>query len=104
MTLDEYAKAGDDKSFIRWLESRLSEMGSIWGGSGFKFGIYGRSAEEQKEGKAGRSYSDKYAWYTKYGNTAEEAFSKVRELVVKTARSEEHTSELQSQSNLVCRL
>lgn len=85
MTLDEYGRAGDDRSFIRWLESRLSEMGSIWGGSGFKFGIYGRKAEDQKESKAGRSYSDEYGWYSKCGSTADEAFRHVRDLVVKTA-------------------
>lgn len=85
MTLPEYGRAGDDKSFIRWLESRLSEIGSIWGGSGFKFGIYGRKADEQKESKAGRSYSNEYGWYSKYGNTADEAFRRVRELVVETA-------------------
>lgn len=85
MTLAEYGRAGDDKSFVRWLESRLSEMGSMWGGSGFKFGIYGRKADEQKESKAGRSYSNEYGWYSKYGSTADEAFRQVRELVVKTA-------------------
>ena len=85
MTLAEYGRAGDDKSFIRWLESRLSEMGSMWGGSGFKFGIYGRKADEQKESKFGRSYSNEYGWYSKYGITADEAFHQVREHIVKTA-------------------
>lgn len=85
MTLAEYGRAGDDKTFIRWLESRLSEMGSIWGGSGFKFGIYGRKAEERKESKDGRAYSDEYGWYSKYGSAADDAFRRVRELVVKTA-------------------
>src|SRR2546430_11205644 len=33
-----------------------------------------------------------------------EPFSKNRRTVIMSARSEEHTSELQSQSNLVCRL
>src|SRR4051812_38036036 len=62
ITLEEYASVGDDKSFIRWLESRLSEMGSIWGGSAFKFGIYRRKAGEQKASGGGRSYSEEYAW------------------------------------------
>lgn len=85
MTLAEYCRAGDDNSFIRWLESRLSEMGSIWGGSGFKFGIYGRKSDEQAESKGGRQYSSEYGWYSKYGGTAEDAFREVRELVFKTA-------------------
>jgi 5-methylcytosine-specific restriction protein B len=85
MSLAEYASVGDDKSFIRWVESRLSEIGSIWGGSAFKFGIYRRADNEEKAGGSGRSYSEDYAWYTKYGNSAEEAFLKVRDLVVQTA-------------------
>src|SRR5690349_24826441 len=85
MSLSEYASVGDDKSFIRWMESRLSEMGSIWGGSAFKFGIYRRADDEEKASGGGRSYTGEYAWYTKYGKTTEEAFSQVRELVVRTA-------------------
>lgn len=95
MSLPEYASVGDDKSFIRWMESRLSEMGSIWGGSAFKFGIFRRADEEEKSGGSGRSYSGDYAWYTKYGNTAEQAFSKVRELVFKTA-TEANTGNLEA--------
>jgi 5-methylcytosine-specific restriction protein B len=85
MSLDDYCKAGNDNSFIRWIESRLSEMGSIWGGSGFKFGIYGRKSEEDKPGGSGRSYSKQYAWYSKYGNSPEAAFEKVRQLVKEVA-------------------
>jgi len=33
MTLDEYSQAGSKDSFTYWIESRLDEMGSIWGGS-----------------------------------------------------------------------
>ena len=38
LTLDEYSKAGSKDSFTYWIESRLDEMGSIWGGSSFKLG------------------------------------------------------------------
>ena len=40
MTLDEYSKIGDKHTFTYWLESRLDQLGSIWGGSSFKFGIF----------------------------------------------------------------
>lgn len=43
MTLDEYTSAGDKNCFVYWLESRLDQYSSIWGGSAFKFGIYSRN-------------------------------------------------------------
>jgi 5-methylcytosine-specific restriction protein B len=85
MTLAEYSAAGDKNCFVQWLEIRLDKMGSIWGGSAFKFGIYHRRSTEEKADGAGRSYSDDYAWYTKYGASANAAFQKVRALVVATA-------------------
>jgi len=33
ITLDEYSQAGSKDSFTYWIESRLGELGSIWGGS-----------------------------------------------------------------------
>lgn len=87
MTLAEYSTAGDKNCFVQWLETRLDGMGSIWGGSAFKFGIYHRKDTEDKASGAGRTYSDEYAWYSKYGKTAEEAFGKVRALVLATAQA-----------------
>ena len=42
MTLEEYTSVGEKErqDFSYWIESRLDEIGSIWGGSAFKFGIY----------------------------------------------------------------
>ena len=40
MTLDEYTNLNRDNSFCYWLESKTYELGSIWGGSSYKFGIY----------------------------------------------------------------
>lgn len=87
MTLDEYTRAGDSKSFTVWMESRLDQLGSIWGGSSFKFGIYSRSDKSPKKNEAGYSYSADYGWYTKYGASPEEAFEKVRSLVVSVAEA-----------------
>ena len=42
MTLDQYSKAGDTDTFTYWLESQTEQLGSIWGGSSFKFGIFSR--------------------------------------------------------------
>jgi len=85
MTLDEYSRAGDTKTFTYWVESRLDKLGSIWGGSAFKFGIFSRRNRSPKASESGTSYSTDYAWYTKYGASPEEAFEKVRSLVVGVA-------------------
>ncbi|MFN7987572.1 MAG: AAA family ATPase [Thermoanaerobaculia bacterium] len=82
-----YSAAGDGSSFTAWIESRLDQMGSIWGGSSFKFGIYSRKDKTAKAGSRGASYTQDYAWYTKYGASPEEAFEKVRALVVQVAEA-----------------
>ncbi len=85
MTLDEYSQAGSKDSFTYWIESRLDELGSIWGGSAFKFGVFSRKDTEDKKSDAKLSYSDTHGWYTSLGTTAEEAFEKVRGYVVQLA-------------------
>lgn len=88
MTLQEYSKAGDaDCLTYGWLEQKTEQLGSIWGGSAFKFGVYSRKDQSDKPGGAGRMYSTEYGWYTKYGSTAEEAFERVRALVIEVARA-----------------
>ena len=42
MKLDDYTQVGSKDSFTRWIEARLDELGSIWGGSSFKFGVFSR--------------------------------------------------------------
>ncbi|MBP6734053.1 MAG: AAA family ATPase [Chromatiaceae bacterium] len=86
MTLDKYSKAGANDSFTYWIESRLDEMGSIWGGSSFKFGVFSRKDTEDKKSDAKLSYSDTHGWYSSLGTTAEEAFEKVRGYVVQVAK------------------
>lgn len=87
MTLQEYTAAGRDHTFTAWIERRLDKMGSIWGGSAFKFGIYSRMDTTQRPNIAGRSYKNDYAWYSKYGSTPEEAFAKVKDIVVQVAEA-----------------
>ncbi|MDA3956975.1 hypothetical protein [Oceanispirochaeta sp.] len=43
MTLPMYTSVGKKDTFTYWLESRLDKLGSIWGGSSFKFGRKGES-------------------------------------------------------------
>ena len=82
MSLEEYTSLGSEDTFTYWIEQRLRSLGSVRGGSSFKFGVYFRKDDGQSEGGSGRTYSDKYAWYTKYGSTAEEAFETVRQKII----------------------
>lgn len=65
MTLREYSAAGDGSSFTAWIENRLDQMGSVWGGSSFKFGIYSRKDKTAKAGSRGASYTQDYAWWSR---------------------------------------
>jgi len=85
MTLDEYTKASSKDSFTYWIESSLDKLGSIWGGSSFKFGVYSRDNTEEKESSTKLSYSGSYGWYTSLGKTPEEAFEKVKNSICKVA-------------------
>jgi 5-methylcytosine-specific restriction endonuclease McrBC GTP-binding regulatory subunit McrB len=85
MTLDDYSHAGSKDTFTYWIESRLDKMGSIWGGSAFKFGVFSRKDTEDKASDSKLCYSDAYAWYASLGETADEAFEKVRGYVAQVA-------------------
>ncbi len=88
MTLQEYSTAGDSDCFTYgWLEQRTEKLGSIWGGSAFKFGVYSRKDQSDKPGGAGRMYSTDYGWYAKYGDTADTAFARVREIICDVANA-----------------
>lgn len=96
MTLEEYSRAGDSDCFTYgWLEQKTEQLGSIWGGSAFKFGVYSRKDQTDKPGSAGRAYSTGYGWYAKYGATAREAFERVRALVCEVAQAA-HAGDLDS--------
>lgn len=85
MTLDEYTQAGSTDTFTYWIEAGLEELGSIWGGSAFKFGVYSRKANDEKSSGAKLSYSETHGWYSSLGESAEEAFEKVRSYVAQVA-------------------
>ena len=85
MTLDDYTQAGSKESFTYWIESRLDELGSIWGGSSFKFGVFSRKDTDDKTSDAKLSYSDTHGWYSSLGASAEDAFVLVRGHVAQVA-------------------
>jgi 5-methylcytosine-specific restriction endonuclease McrBC GTP-binding regulatory subunit McrB len=82
MTLEEYTNPDKDDAFIYWLESRLDKLGSIWGGSAFKFGIYFQANVKTKEPSGGRVWGEKYAWLSKYGATEQEVFATIRSRLI----------------------
>ena len=83
ISLDEYTNLNRDDAFVYWLEKRTEALGSIWGGSAFKFGIYRRAQTDPKEPSGGRIWGDKYAWMSKYGKTEEQAFATVRSSLIR---------------------
>lgn len=82
MSLEEYTNPNRDDAFIYWIEKRLEKLGSIWGGSAFKFGIYRRQEIALKKPSKGRIYGREYAWMTKYGQNEQEAFKTVKERII----------------------
>ena len=85
MPIEKYTNLKRDGSFCYWLESKTYNLGSIWGGSSFKFGIY-RYVNRPKESVTMIQSDDKYAWYSKYNkDTAIEAYHYVRDSVVSIA-------------------
>ena len=82
MTLEEYTNPDRDDAFVYWIESRLDKLGSIWGGSAFKFGIYYQANVKTKESTGGRVWGEKYAWLSKFGASEQEAFATIRSRLV----------------------
>ena len=87
MTLEQYTQAGNKDCFVYWLEALTEKLGSMWGGSAFKFGIYSRKDQSPKPSEGGASYGDEYAWATKYGNSPQSAYATVLDEVMKVARA-----------------
>lgn len=82
MTLEEYTNLDRENSFCYWLESRTTDLGSIWGGSAYKFGVYKRSDVSKVVDADNRRTDGIYAWFKKYGHTKEEAFESVKSIIL----------------------
>ena len=81
MAIEEYTNLNKKDSFCYWLESITEDLGSIWGGSAFKFGIYKRK-DTKREFEKNALSDGEYAWLTKYGKTRDEAFEKVKSIII----------------------
>ena len=86
MKLDEYTNLNRENSFCYWLESKTVELGSIWGGSSYKFGIY--RYDKRPDNPSVVVSDEEYAWYKKYNaSNRDEAFEIVLKAIVTIAES-----------------
>ena len=96
MTLEQYTSIKSKDTFTFWLESKTENLISIWGGSAYKFGIFKRAQNDvEKELKSGQTGDAEYGWYEKYGETRNQAFQKIKSLIlqiIKYAQNKEFES------------
>ncbi len=79
MPLETYTNLERSNSFCYWLESITSELGSIWGGSAYKFYIFEYNQNRNQEKKNGKYLRDgKYTWLASIGDSRDAAYDVVR--------------------------
>ena len=81
MTLEEYTNL-DKTSFCYWVEAVTTDVGSIWGGSAYKFGIFKRRNLESTTLKENLLTDGEYGWAKKYGTTKEIAFQNIKTILL----------------------
>ncbi|WP_299163129.1 AAA family ATPase [uncultured Tenacibaculum sp.] len=85
MQLNEYTNTNREDSFCYWVEHITRDLGSVVGGSSYKFGVYKKGTNSKTEKTNNRDSDGEYAWHTKYGATAEEAFEKIKQIIIDIA-------------------
>ncbi len=86
MPLEVYTNLNKHDAFCYWLESKLQELGSIWGGTAYKFGIY-RYAKKPDDLSIIVA-DEEYAWYKKYNTqNRDEAYNIVLNTIIKIAEA-----------------
>ena len=85
MSLEEYTNLDKEDSFCYWLEVKTTDLGSVWGGSAYKFGIFKRKDLSSDNYNDKRKSDGEYAWYGKYGDSRGKVFEKVRSIIVDIA-------------------
>ncbi|UTC49260.1 hypothetical protein [Treponema vincentii] len=79
--MEEYTNTARSNSFCYWVEAKTEKLGSIWGGSAYKFGIFKIGGEIK--GRKGTLSDNEYAWYSKYGKSREEAYKNVHSNIIR---------------------
>ena len=85
MTLDQYTNLNRSDSFCYWLEFKSKILGSVNGSNSYKFGIFRYNQKPKDNNNC--LYDDKYTWWAFLGETASEAFEKVKKAVITAAES-----------------
>lgn len=86
MPLETYTNLERSNSFCYWLESITHELGSIWGGSAYKFYIFEYNQNRNREKKNGKYLRDEeYTWLASVGDTRDIAYDVVRSRVFQIA-------------------
>lgn len=85
LTLEEYTDTERKNSFCYWVEHVTRELGSVVGGSSYKFGIYKKGDDTLTKEVHYKKTDGAYAWFTKYGDTKEEAFNNIKKILINIA-------------------
>ncbi len=90
MTLQEYnlikqVSGGD--TYCHWIEHHTDILGRIKGYDSYKFGIYDRARGNPHKEERGTRADGDYSFKARYGQTKEEAFDKVKTLLLDVVRS-----------------
>lgn len=85
MTLEQYTNLNKSDSFCYWLESKTESLGSIWGGSSYKFGIFHRAGEPSDNSSF--LHDDTYSWYASLATNRDEAFARIKAAIIKIAQA-----------------
>ncbi|WP_370407903.1 McrB family protein [Tenacibaculum dicentrarchi] len=86
MEIQEYTNTNREDSFCYWVEHITRDLGSIVGGSSYKFGVFKKGSNTPTLQKNHINSDGEYTWYTKYGaTTAQEAFEKIKEIIITIA-------------------
>lgn len=101
MPLEKYTNLNRSDSFCYWVESKTYGLGSIWGGTSYKFGIY-RYAK-RPDNPSIIVTDDEYAWYKWYNvSNRNEAYQITLNSVVQIAQlaSEGNFAEIDKDTTL----
>lgn len=86
LPLEQYTNLKRSDSFCYWVESKTYCLGSIWGGTSYKFGIY--EYNKKPDNPAVVTEDDRYAWYNKYNATTRDAaYEIVLDSIVRIAKA-----------------
>lgn len=80
LTLEQYTNLNRSDSFCYWLESKTESLGSIWGGSAYKFGIFRRDSEPGVNTKY--LHDDWYSWYASLASDRDAAFERIKAAII----------------------